>query len=162
MAGVPALGWWSIGTNGILLMIVVSVLASVALSSVFVLVSMLSTNKAVMSVICIFLSLALIVTASYLYNNLCEPEMSSGVTITLESGLQFMDPTPNPKYVAEPMRSAFAAVENILPTGQMILLANIKSPEGFSNYPLQISGSVLLTLASTAAGLFLFRRKDIK
>lgn len=162
MAGIPALGGWTIGTSGILLMVVVSVLADLALCAIFLLVSMLSANKAAMTVVCIFLSLALIVTASFFYNNLCEPEMASGMVITMEGGLQIMDPTPNPSYIAEPLRSVFTAIVNILPTGQMILLANIKSQEGFANYPLQIAGSVLLTILVAGIGLFLFRRKDLK
>lgn len=162
MAGIPALGPWSIGASGVLLSLVISVLSSVALSALFLLVSMLSTNKSMAAVACIFLSLALIVTASYFYNHLCEPEMSSGMMITIEGGLQLMDPTPNPNYVAEPLRSVFAAIVNILPTGQMILLANIKSPEGLAIYPLQIAGSLLLTVLSTVAGLILFKHKDLK
>lgn len=161
MAGIPALGPWTIGTSGVLLAVVISVLAAVSLSAIFLLASTLSTNKAVTAVVCILLSLALIVAASYTYNRLCEPEMSSGMMITMD-GLQIMDPTPNSDYVAEPLRSVFAAIVNILPTGQMILLANIKNQEGFANYPLQAAGSVLLTILTTSVGLLLFKRKDLK
>lgn len=162
MVGIPVLGFWSIGADQLLLAAVVSVLSAITISTVFLLVSMLSTNKAVTAVVCILLSLGLIVTASYFYNDLCEPEMVSGMTITMEGGLQIMDPTPNPYYVAEPLRTAYVSIVNILPTGQQMLLANIKSGENFSVYPLQIGGSVLLTALTTAVGLFLFRRKDLR
>ena len=162
MAGIPALGPWTIGTSGVVLSVVISVLAAVSLGSIFLLVSMLSGNRAATTVACIFLSLALIVTASYFYNHLCEPELSSGMMITIEGGLEVMPPTPNPRYVAEPLRSVFMAIVNILPTGQMILLANIKSGEGFAVYPLQIAGSLLLTLLTTGAGLILFKRRNLK
>lgn len=162
MAGIPALGGYTIGTDGVILMLLVSALSAITLSAIFVLAAMLSENKAVTTVVCIFLSLALIVSGSFFYNSLCEPEMSRGVTITLEGGLQFADPTPNPDYVPEPLRSVYLVIVNLLPTGQMILLANIKSGEGFANYPLQIAGSVLLTALATGIGLFLFRRKDLK
>ena len=161
MVGIPALGPWSIGVDGIIMMVIVSILSAISLGAIFLLIAMLSTNKAATTVICIFLSLALIVIASFFYNRLCEPEMHSGMTITLE-GLQFMDPTPNPRYVAEPLRSVYHAIVNILPTGQMILLANIKSGEGLADYPLQIVSSVYLTVLAVGAGIFLFKRKDLK
>ena len=162
MVGIPVLGFWIIGVRGMLLATLVSVLVMVSLSSIFLMVSMLSSSKAVTAVTCILLSLLLIVCATTPYNALCQPEMSSGVMITVEGGLQFMDPTPNPGYVGEPLRSVYTVIVNMLPTGQQILLANIISDEGFANYLLQIIGSVLITAFTTGVGISLFRRKDLK
>lgn len=163
MVGIPVLGFWTIGADQLLLAAVVSVLASITLSAIFLLVCMAPTNKSVVAVACILLlSLALILIASYFYNNLCEPETVSNVFITLEDGLQFGDPTPNPNYVAEPLRTVYVIIVNLLPTGQQMLLANIKSGEGFAVYPLQIAGSLVLTALVTGVGLALFKRKDLK
>ena len=162
MVGIPVLGLWAIPADQLFLVAVVSVLASISLSAIFLSVCILSANKAVTAVTCILLSLALIVIASFFGNNLAEPEMTHGMTITMENGLQVMDPTPNPNYVTEPLRTVYIAIINILPTGQQMLLANLKSGLNFAVYPLQIAGSLLLTVLCTGAGLFLFRRKDLK
>ena len=162
MAGIPALGFWDLPADQLLLVAAVSVLASISLSAIFLSVCILSTNKAVTAVTCILLSLTLIVIASYLGNCLAQPERVSGVSITMEGGLQLMEPAPNPAYVAEPLRTVYVTIVNILPTGQPMLLANLNSSLNFAVYPLQIAGSVLLTAITTGAGLLLFRRKDIK
>lgn len=163
LAGVPYLGWWTIGTRGVAMALAVSALAGVSLSALLLLTATISGGKAGAAVACMFLWLALLLAASTMYNALCEPEMYSGAVITVD-GLQMLDPTPNPAYVAEPLRSVYTAAVNILPTGQMILLANIADREtiAIANYPLQIAASVLLTAGATAAGLALFKRKDLK
>ena len=161
LVGIPALGPFTVGTAKLLTAAAVCALSSVAIGAIFLFLSMLSSNKAITVVLCIFFSLALIVVGSSLYNNLCEPEMSSGMVITVD-GLQFADPTPNPRYVAEPLRSVLAVILNILPTGQLIMLANIADGSGFAIYPLQLAGSAVLAILLTGIGLALFRRKDLK
>lgn len=162
MVGIPVLGVWVIGVKGMLLALLISVLAAVSLSSVFLMISMLLSNRAVSAVACISLSLMLVLAASSPYNALCEPEFQSGLTMTVEGVLKMMEPTPNPRYIGGALRTVYSAVVNILPTGQQILLANITSDEGIANYPLQIAGSVLFTACTTGIGVFLFRRKDLK
>ncbi len=163
LTGVPYLGWWTLGTRGVLLTLAVSALSAVSFSALLLLASTISGSKAGAAVTCMFLWLALLLAASGMYNALCEPEMYSGMVITVD-GLQMTDPAPNPAYVAEPLRSVYRALVNILPTGQMILLANVtsQSQEGITNYPLQIAASVLLAAGATSAGLAIFRRRDLK
>ena len=162
LVGIPVLGFWVIGLKGILLTALISMLAAISLCSVFLMVSMLISNKAVSAVVCMMLSMLLIVAASTPYNALCEPEFASGMMITADGVLQMLEPTPNPRYIGEPLRSVYSSIVNILPTGQQILLANITSDEGIARYLLQIVGSILLTSCTTGVGLFLFRRKDLK
>ena len=162
LVGIPGLGPFTVGTAKLLTAAAVCALAAVSVSAIFLLLSMLSSNKAVTAVVCILCSLALILAASALYNNLCEPEISSGGMVFTINGTQFLDPAPNPRYVAEPLRSVCAALLNILPTGQIILLANITGGDGLAVYPVQLAGSVGLTALLTGLGLALFGHKDLK
>ena len=163
LSGVPVLGFWSLSAGNVVLAFAIAFLAGIALSAILLAVSMLTSSRAAGVVICIFLFLGLTLLGSALYNALCEPEMHSGLVLTMD-GLQMSPSEPNPSYVTEPLRSVYKAIVNILPTGQMILLANISftAQEGIVNYPLQLIASAAVTAVSTAAGLFLFRRKDIK
>ena len=72
------------------------------------------------------------------------------------------EPSPNPAYIAEPMRTIFVTILNILPTGQTVLLANLTSGEGLALYPMQLAGSGVLIALITAIGLEIFKRKDLK
>ena len=163
LVGVPVLGFWTLGAAEVATAFVIAFLAGIALTAVLMVVSMLTSNRAAGVVICIFLFLGLLLLASFLYNNLLEPEMHSGMIITID-GIQAAPPEPNPTYVAEPLRSVYIALLNILPTGQMALLANISdsAQEGLTIYPLQIAGSFLVIALGTGTGLLLFRRKDLK
>ena len=162
LVGIPGLGPFTVGTAKLLTAVAVCALAAVSTSAIFLLLAMLSSNKAVTAVVCILCSLALIVAASALYHNLCEPEISYGGMVFTIDGAQFLEPAPNPRYVAEPLRSVFAALLNILPTGQLILLANITGGDGLAIYPVQLAGSAGLTALLTGLGLALFQRKDLK
>ena len=115
LAGVPVLGFWSLGAAEVATAFVIAFLAGIALTAVLLVVSMLTSNRAAGVVICIFLFLGLTLLGSFLYNSLLEPETHSGVILTLD-GIQMAPPEPNPNYVAEPLRSVYMAVLNILPT----------------------------------------------
>ena len=163
LAGVPVLGFWTLGAGDVAMAFLIAFLSGIALTAVLLVVSMLTSNRARGVVICIFLFLSLLLLGSFLYNSLLEPEMHSNMIITVD-GITTAPAEPNPAYVAEPLRSVYLALRNILPTGQMVLLANISysAQEGLTIYPLQIAGCVLVIALSTGAGLALFKRKDLK
>lgn len=157
LVGLPVFGSWQMGVPGALQYLLISLLFSAALSAIFTLVGSLSGNKAAAAVISILLFLGLLVGASMIYNRLCEPEMISGIVMTTE-GMQMSEPSPNPDYVGGALRTAYELILNILPTGQAILMANLE----IARPTLQMASSVLVTAAVTAAGISLFRKKDLK
>lgn len=128
-----------------------------AFVSLFTLIGSLSTNKALTVVFCLGVWLALLLAASGAYDRLCEPELESGVVLTVE-GLQRMDPEPNPLYVSGAVRRVLEAFLDFLPMGQTILMS-----DNAMEHPLrQLLFSGVFTMGTTAAGLLAFRRKDIK
>lgn len=165
----PILGLWRAGISGWLLLVLKSALFCVAFAAVLCLVSHIITNKATVAVVEIVLTLAVIMAGSLLYNRLLETDMvSGGVTImTNEAGetvIEPMDPHPNPDYIAEPQRTALKRVLNALPSGQAILLANVSDSEIEQlDMPLySYCASVGIIAVFTAAGLLIFRKKDLK
>lgn len=82
LIGLPALGIWKIGIPGILLYAMIAIFFTLAWTGILTLLCMLSSNKAITAVVAILLVLGLLVIASMMYNNLGEPEFSSGVVIT--------------------------------------------------------------------------------
>ncbi len=165
----PILGLWRAGIFGWLLLVLKSALFCVAFAAVLCLVSHIVTNKAAVAVLEIVLTLAVIMAGSLLYNRLLEPEIvSGGVTIMIndagEQVIEPLDPHPNPDYVAEPQRTALKRVLNALPSGQAILLANVSDSEIEQlDMPLySYCASVGIIAAFTAAGLLIFRKKDLK
>ncbi len=157
LVGVPALGFWEMGMPHLLLYLLTAVLFVAAFSSIFTLISMLSTNKALTVAISIFLFLGLLVMASMIYNGLQQPEMASSVEMTM-GGIQMGEPQPNPDYVGGAKRAVYEFLLDFLPTGQGILMWQL----GIANYVRMALSSVFLTVVPTVCGIALFKRKNLK
>lgn len=72
-----------------------------------------------------------------------------------------LERVPNPKYVAEPRRSVYYFLMEALPGGQAFYLSDSLSLDRGSFLEMAAC-SLALAAASTALGLALFRRKDLK
>ncbi len=141
----------------IVILICIQLLMTLALTALFVCLAMLYPNRAGCAVVSIILALALLIGGSYFFNQLIEPEMTSGVIMTAD-GLKMTEPSPNPYYVSGFKRALFTFLVDFLPGGQAILIADGSA----ARLPQMMLYDVLIFLACTCAGLFLFRRKDIK
>ena len=65
---------------------------------------------------------------------------------------------PNPKYLTGVSRAVVQFLHDLLPTGQLESFGE-EPPAHLWKYPLY---AALLTGATTAAGVWVFRRKDLK
>lgn len=128
-----------------------------ALASVLTVVGMLAEKKSTAAVASILLVLGLLVVSAWLRARLLEPEMNSALTITAQ-GMEWGDPTPNPRYVSGALRQCYGLLLDILPTGQMVLLADM----AVARPVLNLAASVAVTAAASLAGMTLFRKKDLK
>lgn len=157
LVGMPFLGGLRMEISQLLLMISIILLMVAALSAISTFIGMVCSNKAVASVVSLLLIMGLLVLASVIYNRLCEPEMTSGIVMTME-GMQITDPEPNPYYVGGMLRKIYEFIIDFLPTGQGIQMANMEI-----GHPVRLMiCSVAITLATTFGGMFLFEKKDIK
>lgn len=157
LVGLPAFGFWNIGVEGVLVYAVVAIFFTAALTGIFTLLCMLSSNKAITAVIAIVLALGLLMVASMIYNRLCEPELNSGIVI-IGNSMQMADPTPNPNYVSGIKRTIYQFVIDCLPSGQAILMTNLE----IGRPVLSLIASAVISLITIIAGVFVFRKKDLK
>lgn len=155
LIGIPAMGVWKSG-YAVLLYIVLAVLLTAAMTAVFAVVCMSAARRNA-AVWTILLFLFLLFIASYLYNHLCEPEMSSGVMMTA-NGVQMMEPSPNPDYIGGTRRIVYQFIVDALPTGQSILINN----QELGRPLLSAVSSVVIALLTTFGGVVHFRKKDLK
>lgn len=157
LIGIPFLGTWKMGIKGFFLYFLIASFFLEAFTGIFVLLSMMLTNRATAAVFEIMLFLALLIVASMIYNSLCEPESISGVIMTA-NGMEMSDPSPNPVYISGMMRTVYEWILDFLPTGQGILMANVEIVHPFR----EIVCSILITLCTTAVGVFAFYKKNLK
>ena len=155
--GTSLFGWLRSSMTTILMYLFITVLMIAALASIFTFISMLSQNKASAAVITLLTFLVLLFLASYCNNRLNEPEMYSAAVVT-SNGLELTDPTQNPDYISGNVRKMFEFFVDFLPTGQGILMSGM---EAVHLWLMPLYSLLVITL-TTMAGVFCFRRKDLK
>lgn len=158
LAGIPALGLWTLDISMLLLYLCLIILLSAAYSAIAAFISMLCSNKAAASVISILFILVLFVASSRLDARLQEPELTQNIIMTAEDGMQWGEPVPNPLYVSGSLRLVLQFLMLLLPTGQgqQIAYLNISQPVT------ALLCSIGIAVIVTAAGMLLFQKKDIR
>ena len=138
--------------------ILIIVAVAIAESSCFTLLGMLITSRFITVAITFALTFVLF-QGSFVLVNLLEQTEYTSKYIATESGVIKTEPQPNPAYIKEgALRNILTAVTDVLPNGQMVRLGanQLNNPE---LYPLYSVGVLAVT---TAAGMLIFRRKDLK
>lgn len=156
-AGLPLLGGFVMDIKQALLLVLCTIVIDIAFTSIFTLTAMLTQNKAAQSVAAVIGAFLLLFAATYLYSALSSPEMISDYIIGDSGEVEQTDPAPNPSYVSGKKREIYEFLMEFLPSGQDILLLNEDLPAARV-----FSYDCLILLATTGAGIFAFRKKDIK
>ena len=157
LVGVPFFGGWVIGVQGFITYFLIAFLAVAAQVGIMVLLSMLSSNKAITAIATILFFFGLLIVASIIYNRLCEPELYSGVEATME-GIQMTDPSPNPDYLSGTFRTIYEWILDILPTGQGLMMANVEIVHPLRN----MLSSIVIAMTTTIFGVVSFQKKNLK
>lgn len=135
-------------------------LMTAAFSAVFTMLSMLNQNKALNCVIVLIGVFVMLMFSAYIFQSLDSPEMwEEYVYMDKETGEIVTEPAePNPFYVSGTKREVYEFLMQFLPTGQsfLIMTGDLSHGKEMAAY------SVLIIIGSSAAGLYCFRRKDIK
>lgn len=136
------------------------VLMIAALSGLFTLLAMLITNKPVSAIVCTVGFFALLLVTMYIIQRLRAPEMyPGGYEMAVNGELVPMNPTPNPQYLRGTARKVYEFLQDFLPTGVGIQLAQF----GYLQHPLQAClCSLFLTAATTVGGILAFQKKNLK
>ena len=147
-------------------------LVCMAFAAVFTAVAMLCSNKAGATVLAFVVAFGLFFVSAQINDRLSEPEtIQNGPIVFTEDGKIMIDPSEvydNPLYIPEgPVRDALGTINSVLPSGQAVDLGLLYSkwrettttPADHWYWPLC---SILFTVVVSAAGLAVYKRKDIK
>ena len=145
VVGIPMIGALTIPINKVLLIVFGSLITVVAFCSIFTMISLLVSSKAIAPIICIlfvFLSIAFL----------------NEVQRILDNPKVWYDGTVNTAYVGGKEREQLEFIYNVLPAGQEMQYArkDIKNMNEMCLY------SVGVTVITTGIGVFFFKRKNIK
>lgn len=156
-AGVPLMGGFELPLPSILWFTLCAFLMTASLCAIFTMAALLNQNKAVVAIICIFLAYFLLFLGIYLNSRLTEQAIIPAQEYIENGQILVREAMPNPAYVQGIKRTIFEILYD-LPGCQAVQL--IASSEAC---PIRLPLVSLGTAAvSTAAGLVLFRRKDLK
>lgn len=140
------------------LRMIIIVCAMLAISAIFTLVSMMITSKSANAAVSITGAFLLLLGAMIILNLLQQPEYTSGYELTEDGSVVQTEQMPNPMYVSGVKREALTIVNDVLPSGQSAQLeTGVIHNENF--LPLYSLGVIAIT---TAVGVVLFRKKDLK
>lgn len=145
IVGIPLIGALTIPITKVLLIITGSLITVIAFCSIFTMISLLVSSKAIAPVICVvvmFLSIAFL----------------NEVQRVLDNPKIWYDGTANTAYVGGKERNQLEFIYNALPTGQEMQYSrrNIKNMNEMCVY------SIGVTIITTGVGVFFFKRKNIK
>lgn len=141
----------------LMLKMLICVSAVIAVSALFTLLGMLLASKSTIVTITLVSTFALIIGAAMIEALLAEPEYVTNYVIVNDGGTH-TESKPNPLYVSGVKRDIMMAVNDVLPSGQMMQM-EIGSLRSAELMPLYSLGVLAVT---TAIGAAVFRRKDLK
>ncbi|MED9966330.1 MAG: ABC transporter permease subunit [Blautia sp.] len=157
--GIPLLGSFEADIRKILLIMAVTLVLICAYGAIYTMIAMLSSNKAGVTAGCILAAFVLLFSGVYISSRLEEPEFYTDYNYTVggkieDTGVKIK----NPRYVDGKKREVYQFVYDFLPGGQEVQCVRKTLAHPFA---LPVYSGAILVL-TTAGGIWLFRRKDIK
>ena len=136
-----------------------SLITTWACVSLFTMAAMIVANRAVAVALCIVLAFGLYFLGQFLTIGLSQPELLQGGLIWGPDGtFQMADPAPNPSYISGFKRQVYQFLYELTPGGQCFQIANMGAETPW-HLPVYAG---LFTALTTAIGLAIFQRKDVK
>ncbi len=140
--------------------IFITVCAVVSFTAILLLVIMAIANKSTGAVVCILLTIAMFFASMFVSNGLNQPKFYEGYEIIDPETMEVVqrEPEPNPYYITGLKRAIYEKLEEIMPISQLILAMSYYV-EGLGRMCLYDGGILVI---ATAAGMWIFRKKDLK
>lgn len=156
-AGIPLLGFFEADIKVIFLFAFTVIVLSFAFSSIFTLIGMIYSNKAVVAVICILSAFLLILAGTYINSRLQEPETYPAYSYSI-NGENTSIEEKNPNYLEGAERKIYQFLYDLLPGGQVVQCASMeaKNPQMLAVY------SAIIFMIASSIGIVIFKGKDIK
>ena len=159
-AGSLLLKSWETPMKTLAIMTALSLAAVVAASAVFTMLAMLIHNRSAGAVTAMLVAMAMLIGAMTVYSMLNAPEyIENAFQLSVDGEIVPSDPIPNPKYLTGVEREVYQHLLNTIPTGQLLRFGNLEYTDDMRYLPLY---ALAVSAICTAAGFFLFRRKDIR
>ena len=159
LIGIPLLGPFSINVQDIAVMVLVSFMMSFAFTGLLTLTAMICQSRAVTAVINILAVFFLLLVSMVITSGLNQPEVWESYSYIDDSGNEITVPAePNTDYPRGAVRDVMEFCNDFLPTGQVMQLSmmSVDDPGLLSVY------SAGILLVTTGAGIFIFRKENIK
>lgn len=138
--------------------IAVCLCAVIAICAIFTVLGMLFSSKSTIITLTLVLTFVLFISAAMIASLLAEPEYVTSYQMLGNGEVTQGDPEPNPLYVSGIKRDILTAVNDVLPSGQLMQM-EIGSVQNAGIMPLYSLGVLAV---STVIGAVVFRRKDLK
>ena len=157
-AGIPLLGFFQEDLKVIFLFAGIEFVLICSFTALFTMIAVLISNKAVSAVICVLGTFLVLFAASYLNARLNEPETYPAYTYVEGRTEVTEEEEKNPLYLDGKDRERYQFLYDFLPGGQVIQCVTMTAvnPKRLPVY------SAILFVLTTAGGVLLFERKDIK
>lgn len=160
LAGLPISGVFTWSSKVLIQTILCSILTVIAFVSIFMLIVMLISNKAVGTITVLIITSLMIFSAVEVGDMLAEPEMIQGVATIGSDGVTIeYSEEPNPNYLDGTARKVWQVVYDCLPGGQISQYGGNTLPQNISMFPVY---SFMVILVSSGAGILIFRKKNLK
>lgn len=156
--GVPLLGGFEIGLSVAFSMIACSLLTIIATTAIFIFVSLMCSNKAITAIICTIGIFSLLISGVYINAKLNQPEMVSGYEYTQDGKTTTVLESENPDYLRGTERKVYEFLYDFSPGGQVVQFFGMSAK---NLVPMTLYSFIIL-ITITGAGLFLFKKKDLK
>lgn len=159
LVGIPLLGGLTLGLRAVVILILSSLLMTIAYCALFTMAGMLISNRAIAAVVCILGAFFLLILGLWINSRLDEPETYGAYMFQDADGTIISeDEYPNPYYLTGAKRQLYEFLYDFIPAGQglQIMQAEVAHPCQIMLY------SLIIVMAATGIGIYFFGRKDIK
>ena len=158
--GIPLIGSFNMEKEIVFWLFLTVTVLSIAFASIFNLIAMLSTSRAVTASVCILLTFLFLYLGFQLRGMLTQPEIIDGTAYD-ENGVAYkeVEDFPNPEYLQGGERNVVRFLCNLIPGGQVAQCVGKGTVGDLSQLPVYSLGVILIT---TGTGVFVFERKDLK
>lgn len=157
--GIPLFGFAKSSILQLVCMESVGILASMAYASIFYAIAMVCQSKAHTVLICELLAFILLFAGIFLMQKLSAPAMIDAAELSASGEVRIVQEV-NPGYLSGMKREVYAFFFDLLPSGQTMQL--MEDINGEVNVVRMIALAVIDSIASSAVGMYLFCRRDIK
>ncbi len=158
--GCLLIGTPDVPTGKLIGAVLITVGAVVSFTAILLLVIMAIANKSTGAVVCMLLTIAMFFASMVVFNGLNQPEFYEGYEIVDPETMEVVqrEPEPNPYYITGLKRAIYENLEEIMPISQLILAMSYYV-EGLGMMCVYDVGILVI---ATAAGMWIFRKKDLK